>query len=172
MTTRIDTTAIRGAGAGVLIGDATRGDSSVPQTYRLTLVALDAPTEEPLIFPANPEGDLESFMPVWAPRNEAGNPQPAHDWTHNEAKTVAFQVELYNRDVPGDLEFFLYRLSQWAIRPTDLTQRPTRVLLSMGSRSMTGIISQCDIERTRIDPSGNAIGALVQLTITENESLR
>lgn len=143
-----------------------------PTVYQFTLTRLDVLIASPadvLTFPFNPDGyDLE-VAPRWEPRNEAGSWQPSHHWSGNEARKVRFENLVDAPKGDDSLELLRLGLEDFARRPTELTQRPTRVSVNAGVFTLIGVITALNWRTLITDHRGRCISAEFDFEITENE---
>ncbi|MFG0245741.1 MAG: hypothetical protein ACF8MF_06805 [Phycisphaerales bacterium JB052] len=151
--------------------------------YRMTIVPLDIEGEDPLTLPYNPESYTIDTRPQWSERGTAGAWRDKADWVGNNARRLTYSHILTTQNVAEissegvvtvdtaallEVERICTTLENWAERPTDRTQRPTRVDVLMGIKSFRGYIDHTKINRIRTTKDGYAITAEVQITFVAN----
>jgi Holliday junction resolvase-like predicted endonuclease len=151
--------------------------------YKLTLVPLDLEDTDPLILPYNPESYSTDIAPQWQARGAAAAWSDRSDWSGNAPKSLSYSQILTTQNVAQVysngmssidtrkmllVERICLMLEDWAERPTDLTQRPTRFDVLMGVKSFRGHISQLKITRLRTTQDGYAKTAEISITFTAN----
>lgn len=134
----------------------------------VTLSARDIPDEDTIRFPYAPNEVTIAPVPSWSARKAAGAITPRMDWTGNGPKKVT--VSTKQSASPGDLrlETFLRRLMNWATFPTDLTQEPTRVLMSWGDQTFSGVLTVPVVKKEVVDDQGYALVATINFSLMES----
>lgn len=135
-----------------------------------------------LVFPYSPESYRVRLAPRWNPRQVAGAERDSLQWEGNSPRVISFEHVLTVQNVwvsrfGGGLiqnisqllavDTFIEQLETWARRPTVTTQRPTRVVLSLGAHEFMGVITSFDYERLQQSPEGYALTARITFELSE-----
>lgn len=154
------------------------------RSFRLTLESLDEQFERRLILPYNPESVQVQVAPGWTPAGGtgaerdrmlwSGNAPMTYSWTHVlQAKNIAVQrggQYVIDQNNYSRVEGIIATLQGWAQTVQRSTQRPTRLMLTMGqTRQVEGVISSFGYRTMRIGPDGYLLAVEYDITFSESE---
>lgn len=150
------TVKIRDLRSSLSLGDRTAIDLAQyggDKPYQTLLLPL-SPGAPPLVFPYNPESYDVATSPEWADRELPGRTKPLLDWKRKAPTVVSVRV-LLQLDDAADTTDFVRRLENGAGLVDDTTGEAETWEFVAGTFSMTGVIQNLRISRTRTDAAGD-----------------
>ncbi len=139
------------------------------ESLRAALSQMDVNDRTVLEFPYAPHEISIKPSPSWTARKAAGAVVARMDWTGNAPKVI--KVSTRQSASPGktrELENFLTKLISWAEFPVDTTQMPSRLLMSWGQFSYSGVLTGLEVHKEVLDDEGRALVARVSFSLTES----
>lgn len=152
--------------------------------YRAFMIPVDAAgSEDALFLPYNPDSYTIQEEPKWVPRNIAGARIDRLQWTGNGGRVLSYEHVLTVQNVwkmvggfawqdEAELqrvENLIARITEWATKPTIVSQRPTFVRINIGTYELVGPITALSCERLTEDPDGIVLTARLSFQLTESQ---
>lgn len=160
---------LAGGSAAIPLPEIPTGEDGT--VYAFTITRLDVLVPRPddiVLFPWNPDGYEIEAVPRWQSRGEAGAFEPSHHWSGNDPRMFRFEHLLEAPKNTDTLELIRLRLDEFARKPTEKTQRPTRVSVNAGVVQFIGVITAFNWRTLKTDSRGRATAAEFDLTIAED----